>query len=299
MALRIANEGQYETLIISNEFQNPLNTDKNTTHSNWQNSMATSKFLGINDISAKYFMWGVVSCNFVNTIYNVYSANDTFVLIEDEGGEDPPIETVHTIPHGQYNIVTLTTELQTLINLDKEAPGTYAVTYNILTRKVTITYTPFDGGDEYTFSILNSDERTIIENNTYHLFGLQNNNTQTSGHSMVASNPYNVWFGLNNIYLCCSAVSYQTHYINNNSQNDINVSNLGTVILSVPMLANSDDFIFFQPKDVLYYKTQANPYQQTITWSLRDAAGNLVENMDVFEFLLSAHTYGKQDTQLN
>lgn len=277
-------DGRIEHMIVSNQFVYPSGQVLQT-NSQWNNKIQTSKFRNVANKSNLFFLFAISGVSFVNTIQNVYDGNNVFTIYETDDDSTTQLNLVLT--PGIYNIGTLVSELQTELNNNTVTDGSYAVLYSPTTHLVTILYTPSSGS--WSFFLEGLDTRTSQQQETYNLFGFQQNQDETSGNTLVGSNPYNVFFGLNNIYLCCSCLQFTSQYVNN--KRGISAGALDQTIISIPISSNSFDYIYYEPKELDWYATVADPFSSIITWRVVDQYGNLIQSLENFQFNLHLQLY--------
>lgn len=131
----------------------------------------------------------IINCRIPNTFYNINSNCNTLSWVDGSTQANTT-----TITAGNYSITELISALQTALNADKAGgdSNTYQVAINSITEKITISLSA--GSNNFSFTAGNLSKK----------LGFYNDGSGAT--SYTADNIYNLYNGLQNIFVSCDFI---------------------------------------------------------------------------------------------
>lgn len=135
-----------------------------------------------------------------NMFYNINS-NNNVLTVEEGGGGDVSV----TLTNGNYNISELISHIQTKLNAAGGLSGTFTVTYNDITMKITIAST-------VDFSLNFSNSTSTI----YKILGFDNEDKTPDASNWTGDNPVDLQY-IENYNIVMNNIGEYVHNITDNS----------------------------------------------------------------------------------
>jgi len=242
----------------------------------WKQQLYSERWAIIKQTQQTRFLFGVSQITLKNTFNNVYSGNNIFTIRfqRDDIPAQPIIQLSVNLGDNLYRtIADLMTALDTALTAaivgTPMATGSFSVALS--GGFVQIVFIP-PGGQTWAIDIL--QEGTNIEQNCYGLFGITFSYNGLSSDRILALVPYNLWYGLDIVYLTCDAVRWPFQFLT--QTNNTNVINNIQVLVSFPLEPVFDQYQIIKYDQIEYKETFAFPFGKQVTFSLVDKFGNIL-----------------------
>jgi hypothetical protein len=291
-------EARQDNQYISNSYDLITLRENAVTLTNkceWKQQLYSERWAIIKQTQQTRFLFGVSQIAFKNTFDNVYSGNNIFTMQfqRTDIPAQPIIPLSVNLGNYQYQtIAALMTELDTALTAEivgtPMATGSFTVALS--GGLVEIVFTP-PAGQTWNIDVLNvaGGEGTNIERSCYGLFGLTFAYSGITSDTITASVLYNLWSGLDIVYLTCDAVRWPFQFIT--QANNTNIINNIQVIVAFPLEPVFDQYQILKYDQIEYKETFAFPFGKQVTFSLVDKFGNILSPyLGVYNFNATMRT---------
>lgn len=188
------------------------------------------------------------------SFYNIHSLNNTFKVIEDPAGTPDPISI--TIPEGNYTESELRSTVAALLNAATLNVNTYAITFDTITGKMTIT-------SDTTEFLVNSITNGSTANR---LFGFVD--SQYTSVSRVLTSVSHVELSARRF------LTIHTNLGSNNLYSKQHLKNIGT---QIPITVGRSSIQFTDNHNGVMVKLESRHNIKDIQFSVRDSANTIVD----------------------